>query len=105
LAGVAIQLRDALRGLAASPGSTGRASFSRWRASMALGGGFELGGLTLEVGAGPALALRGVAGQFDAVNGEHLAADESLPVAQVQHLGEEAGDVFAQAGDKVGNRW
>ena len=61
-----------------------------------LGGGFQLGGLAFEVGTGAALGLAGVARQLDAVDGEHLAADQSLPVADVEHLGEELGDVVAQ---------
>ena len=63
---------------------------------------FELGGLLLEVGAGTALALAGVAGQFDAIDGEHLAADQALPVAEVDHLTEDGSNLVAETGDEVG---
>jgi hypothetical protein len=36
-------------------------------------------------------------------DGKHLAADQALPVAQVEHLGKELGDVVAQAGDEGGD--
>ena len=35
-------------------------------------------------------------------DGEHLAADEALAVAQVEDLGEELGNVVAQTGDEGG---
>src|SRR5690606_25094856 len=38
-----------------------------------------------------------------AVDSEHLAADEALAIAQIEHLTEEAGDVIAQAGDEDGD--
>ena len=57
---------------------------------------FELGGLVFEVGTGAALLLAGVCWQLDAVDGEHLATDQPLPVAQVEDLGEDAGDVVVQ---------
>ena len=66
--------------------------------------GFEFGGLVFEVGTGAALLLAGVAGQLDAVDGEHLAPDQPLPIAQVEDLGEETGDVVSEVRDKSGNR-
>jgi hypothetical protein len=68
-----------------------------------LGGGLKLGRLTLEVGARAALGLAGIRGQLDAVDGKHLAADEALPVAQVEHLAEQTGDVVGQPRDEGGN--
>lgn len=67
-----------------------------------LGGGFQFGGLMVEVGAGAALGFAGVAGQLDAVDGEHLAPDQALPVADVEDLAEDAGDVVAERRDKSG---
>ena len=54
------------------------------------------------VGAGAGLGFAGVTRQLDAIDGEHLAADEALPVAEVEHLAEDGGDVIAQARDKGG---
>lgn len=68
------------------------------------GGGFEFGGLVFEVGSGAALLFGCIAGKLDAVDGEHLAPDQSLPITQVEDLGKDAGDVFGEAGDKPGNR-
>jgi len=42
-----------------------------------------------------AFGLGGIAREFDAVNGEHLAPDQPLPVAEVEHLTKDAGDVVA----------
>ena len=67
-----------------------------------LGGLFELGGLLLEVGAGAAPGLAGVAGEFDAVDGEHLAADEALPVTEPEDLAEDVGDGLVPSGDEGG---
>ena len=67
------------------------------------GGGLKLGVRVFEVGAGAALLFAGVAGQLDAVDGEHLAPDQSLPVAQVEDLGEDAGDVIGKGRDKPGD--
>ena len=67
-----------------------------------LGGLFELGGVLLEVGAGTAPGLAGVAGEFDAVDGKHLAADEALPVTEPEDLAEDVGDGLVAAGDEGG---
>ena len=64
------------------------------------GGSFELGGLVFKVSAGAALLVAGVAGGFYAIDGEHLAPDQILAVAQVEDLREDAGDVVGQARDK-----
>src|SRR5690606_27049384 len=68
------------------------------------GGGFELGGLPLEIRAGPAPGLAGIAWELDAVDGEHLASDQALPVAQVEDVGEDPRNLVAEASDKGGNR-
>ena len=52
-----------------------------------LGGGFEFVSLMGEVGPRAALGFGGVAGQLDAVDGEHVPADQALPMAEKQHLG------------------
>ena len=69
-----------------------------------LDSGIELVGLTLKVGTGAALGFRGVAGKFDAIDGEHLATDQTLPVADGEHWGEQVGNVVANGTDKVGQR-
>lgn len=63
---------------------------------------FELGGLLLEASAGTALAFAGVAWQFDAVNREHLAPDQALLVAEVEHLTKDGSNLVAETGDEVG---
>lgn len=67
-----------------------------------LGGGFELGGLMGKVGTGAASGFTGIAGEFDAVDGEHLAADEPLAVTKKQDLGKQRGNLVAQGADEVG---
>ena len=51
----------------------------------------------------PAALLAGVAGQLDAVGGEHLAADQALGVTGHQHLREQRLDLIAQRHHKLGN--
>ena len=62
----------------------------------------HLAQLALEIGARAAAGLGSIGGQFDAVDGEHLTADEALAVAQHQHLGKELGDLVAEFGDEGG---
>ena len=57
-----------------------------------------------EVGTGAALLLAGVGRQFHAVDGEHLASDQTLAVAQAEHLSKDAGDVVGKTRDKCSNR-
>src|SRR5512139_1786264 len=64
---------------------------------------FEFGRLSLEVGACAALGLGCVARQLDAVNGKHLAPDESLLVADVEYLREDACNVLSQRRNKSGD--
>ena len=54
------------------------------------------------VGAGAGLGFAGVTRQLDAIDGEHLAAEEALPVAHHQNLGEQLGGEIAQFGDEGG---
>ena len=70
-----------------------------------LHGSFELASLTFEVGAGAAFALGGVAWEFHPVAGEQLAADQALAVADEQDLGEDMGDVFAEARSRSRRWW
>ena len=49
-----------------------------------------------------ALCLGCVAGQLHAINGEHLSSNESLLVADEQHLAEDVRDLFTQCADEVG---
>jgi hypothetical protein len=102
--GVAPLLLDASR----FPGSDIRLRVTRVIASMSrqhrLRCGFELGRLALEVRAGPAPCFARVARELHAVDGEHLASDQSLTVAQVEDLRENVGDFIAEASDKGGDR-
>lgn len=50
-----------------------------------------------------AVALVGVAGQLDAVDGEHLPADLPLLVADQQHALEDLGNGLCQARDEAGD--
>lgn len=68
-----------------------------------LSGGFQLVGLVFEVGAGAAFVFAGIAGEFDAINGKHLAPDQALPVTEIEYLAEYGGDVIAQMGNKGGD--
>ena len=54
-----------------------------------------------EVGAGATLGLAGVARQLDAVDGEHLAADQALPVTDEQDVAKQAADLGAQRADET----
>jgi hypothetical protein len=49
----------------------------------------------------PLLALAGIAGQLDAVDGEHLAADEPLAVADEQDVLEQRPDLAVQGADEA----
>ena len=55
----------------------------------------HLRGLALEIGARAGLGFAGVTGQLDTVDGEHLAPDQALPIAERQHLGEQLGGQIA----------
>ena len=52
---------------------------------------------------GAAAFLAGVGGELDAINGEHLAADEAQAVASEQHLGEERLDLVGQLAHEFGD--
>jgi hypothetical protein len=64
---------------------------------------FDLLGLALEFSSGTARRLAGIAGELHPVDGEHLAPDESLGIAQKQHLGKQNGDLVLQLPHKRGN--
>jgi hypothetical protein len=68
-----------------------------------LGGSLELPGPVQELGPGAASMLAGVARQLDAVDGEHLAADEPLPVADGQDFLEQPRRLGTQGGDEGGD--
>lgn len=101
LAGVLLQALDAAGVLGGQVGFSRQGVVLPVAGEHDLGGGFEFAGLPLEVGASAAPGFAGIAGQLDAVDGEHFPADQSLPVAQVEDLGKEFGDVVAQAGDEA----
>ena len=64
---------------------------------------FELGGLPREVCPRSTPALRRVVRQLHPINGEHLAADQALPIANRQDRSEYQRDVLAHAADEVGD--
>jgi hypothetical protein len=102
--GVRLQAGDALDFFLAEVGFGGFLVCFAMAFEHDAGSGFEFDGLVFEVGTGAALLLAGVARQFDVVDGEHLAPDQPLAVAQIEDLGEEAGDVVREAGNESGNR-
>jgi hypothetical protein len=59
-------------------------------------GSFQFGGLPREVGAGAAFGFGGVAGELDAIDGEHLAPNQSLPITEVEYLGEDGCNIVTQ---------
>ena len=48
--------------------------------------------------------LRGVGGQFAAVNGKHVLADQAQLIADQYNLAEQVTDGFGGAGDEIGDR-
>jgi hypothetical protein len=80
LGGIGLQAGDALGFFLPPVGFDRLVVFFAMAFEHDAGGGFELGGLVFEVGAGAALLFAGVAGQLDAVDGEHLASNQSLTV-------------------------
>jgi hypothetical protein len=69
----------------------------------ALHGGLHLLRLVLELGARAAALLGGVAGQLHAVDGKHLAPDQTLRVADQEHLLEHFANQLVQARDEGGD--
>jgi hypothetical protein len=65
-------------------------------------GRLQLGRFMFEVSAGLAFFLGSVHRRLDA-EGEHLPADQTLAVANDQHLAEDPADVVAQFADEAGN--
>ena len=92
------------------PRFLGELEFSRQAVVLAvagqhlLGAGFEFVGLVGEVGACAAPGFGCVAGQLDAINGEHFPPNQALPVTEVEHLGKELGDFLVKAGNEGGQR-
>ncbi|MBK9349971.1 MAG: hypothetical protein IPN05_07185 [Sulfuritalea sp.] len=66
------------------------------------GSGFHLVGLAGKVGTGATAALAGIGRQLDAVDGEHLAADEPHAVADEQDFREQRPDLAVQGADEGG---
>jgi hypothetical protein len=52
---------------------------------------------------GAAALFAGVGGEFDAVDGEHLAANQALGIAGQQDLAEQRFDLAAEVGDELGD--
>ena len=65
-----------------------------------LHGALDLPGLAQEVLPPAALGLRGIGGQLDTIDGEHLASDEALPIADHEDLGEDVRDGRGVIGDE-----
>lgn len=93
--------RFPIQALGALPGFLGEVGFDRLAVVLAVTRqrlarcSFEFVGLMSEVGPRAALGLGGVAGQFDAVDGEHFPTDQALPVAEVEDLYKELGNFLA----------
>lgn len=68
------------------------------------GGGFEFGGLLGKVGPAAALALAGVAGEFDAIYRKHLTAYQALAVTEVEDVAEQRRNLVTQGADEGGKR-
>jgi hypothetical protein len=68
-----------------------------------LHGGFHFVGLVDEVGPGAAALFACVGGQLDAVDGEHLAADQALCIADQKRLFEDLTDQVTQTADEGGD--
>ena len=100
---IVLQAGDALVLLGLEAGFVGTPIFFAVPFEHDLGRRFELGCLPLEIGVCAALRLGGVAGQLHAVDGEHLAPDQSLFVADEKYLGEDAGDLVTQCRNKAGD--
>ncbi len=49
------------------------------------------------------MPVSGVGGEFDAVDGEHVAPDQALCIAGYQDLVEQRFDLIAEVGDELGN--
>lgn len=67
-----------------------------------LGGTLHARRLALIVGAGAGFGLAGIGGEFDAIDGKHLAADQALALADQENLREQFGDAVMHARDKGG---
>lgn len=65
---------------------------------------FELCRLSFELGPGAAFSLAGVARQLHAVDGEHLAADQTLHIADERDRRERVGDFVAETANETCNR-
>jgi hypothetical protein len=52
---------------------------------------------------GAAALFAGVGGEFDAVDGEHLATDQALRIAGHQHLGKQWLDLLAKVAHELGD--
>ena len=59
--------------------------------------------LVCQLGKAAAALLAGVAGQLDAINGEHVSANQTLGIAGEQHLGEQGLNLGRQLADEFGD--
>ena len=103
LGGITVQAGDALSFFLLEVGLDGALVFLAMPFEHDFGGGFQFAGLVFEVGSCAAFGFGGVAGQLDAVDGEHLSSDQALSVADEEYLGEDAGDVVTQGSDQSGD--
>ena len=69
--------------------------------SMVCRGGFELRRLPFEVGPGPTPVLRRIARELHPIDGKHLAADQSLGIADRDDRREHPRDIVAQRADEM----
>jgi hypothetical protein len=68
-----------------------------------LGCELHLRGVPLEVGTRTTPMLRRIARQLHAVDREHFAPDQSLPIADREHRGEDRGNLLPQGADEMGD--
>ena len=98
--------RFAIQALGALPGFLGQIRFNRLAIILAVArqpllcGCFEFVGLMSKVSSRTTFGFRGVAGQFNAINGEHFSANQALAIAEIKPLGKALGDFFIKAGNK-----
>ncbi|MFT3847296.1 MAG: hypothetical protein QM739_02525 [Propionivibrio sp.] len=91
-----------------SGGLLGQGWFARQAVILAMAGqhgvrgGFELVGLPGEISTGAAPGLGGIARQLDAIDREHLPADQALTVTEVEYVSKEPGYIVSQARDESG---
>ncbi len=68
-----------------------------------VGGLFQPIGAVAQFFMGSATFFAGVGGEFDAVDGKHVSANEALCITGQQHLAKQGFDLGTEVGDELGN--